>query len=125
VHRDPVGITEVEETFQGFRGRKAQEGRALEHRTVAEKSQRPKKPFGGFKFEKLRRVSVFKNADRSRSHRLRSRKQRSGPLKLGKSSKVGRRAHKGEATATVRSRADRRQSSYLGEGAHELISHMS
>jgi hypothetical protein len=60
VQRDPIGITEVEETLQGFRGGQSS-GREVLLRTepLPRGAKGQKKPFGGFEFEEAQEGQRF------------------------------------------------------------------
>jgi hypothetical protein len=59
VCRDPVGIIEVEETFQGFREEKLRRKSAFEHKSDSYKECRGRRILQGFKEEKAQEEYHF------------------------------------------------------------------
>jgi hypothetical protein len=67
VCRDPARSAEVEESFKDSKRTKLRRSSAFMHRPIAVRRRRKarKNPLEGLSSRKLRRVSGFKNADRS------------------------------------------------------------
>jgi hypothetical protein len=60
VQRDPIGITEVEETLQGFRGGKSSGRIVLSHTgPLSRGAEGQEKPFGRFEFEEAQEGQRF------------------------------------------------------------------